>query len=115
MVTFTQSFSASSSKQSNPLKEKLKSLCKICQVVKSALGLDTNVGALLCYLPICAISLIYSIIVLVTDKDNKIDAFSRFSVAAAVSACCIVVVVIALMIVGVIVVGDHRFEHARHA
>lgn len=42
---------------------------------KTALGLDTNVGALLCYLPVCAISLIYSIIVLVTDKDNRFMKF----------------------------------------
>ena len=38
---------------------------------KTALGLDENVGAMLCYLPLCGISLIYSIIVLVTDKTNK--------------------------------------------
>ncbi len=42
---------------------------------KTALGLDTNVGALLVYLPVCGISLIYSIIVLVTEKQN---AFMRF-------------------------------------
>jgi uncharacterized membrane protein len=45
---------------------------------KTALGLDANVGAMLCYLPICAISLIYSIIVLVTDKDNKSVRFHAF-------------------------------------
>ncbi|MGE3468309.1 MAG: DUF4870 domain-containing protein [Pyrinomonadaceae bacterium] len=45
---------------------------------KTALGLDANVGALLCYLPICAISLIYSIIVLVTDKDNRLVRFHAF-------------------------------------
>lgn len=42
---------------------------------KTALGLDLNVGALLTYLPVCGISLIYSIIVLVTDKTNKIVRF----------------------------------------
>ncbi len=42
---------------------------------KTALGLDTNVGALLVYLPICGVSLIYSIIVIVTEKQN---AFMRF-------------------------------------
>jgi len=42
---------------------------------KTALGLDTNVGAMLCYLPLCGVSLIYSIIVLVTDKTNKIMRF----------------------------------------
>ena len=45
---------------------------------KTALGLDNNVGALLCYMPICAVSLIYSIIVLVQDKTNKTVRFHAF-------------------------------------
>lgn len=45
---------------------------------KTALGLDSNVGALLCYMPICLISLIYSIIVIVSDKDNKLVRFHAF-------------------------------------
>jgi uncharacterized membrane protein len=45
---------------------------------KTALGLDANVGAMLCYLPICAVSLIYSIIVLVTDKENRMVRFHAF-------------------------------------
>lgn len=45
---------------------------------KTALGLDLNVGGLLTYLPICGINLIYSIIVLVTDKQNKIVRFHAF-------------------------------------
>jgi len=44
---------------------------------KTALGLDNNVGALLCYLGnlVCMLGLIYSIIVLVTDKTNKLPRF----------------------------------------
>ena len=44
---------------------------------KTALGLDANVGALICYLGnlVCALGLIYSIIVLVTDKANKLTRF----------------------------------------
>ena len=45
---------------------------------KTALGLDANVGAMLCYLPLCGISLIYSIIVLVTDKSNKTVRYHAF-------------------------------------
>lgn len=45
---------------------------------KTALGLDKNVGSLLCYLPICGISLIYSIIVIVTDKENRDVRFHAF-------------------------------------
>ena len=45
---------------------------------KTALGLDSNVGAMLCYMPLCGISLIYSIIVLVTEKTNKTVRFHAF-------------------------------------
>lgn len=45
---------------------------------KSALGLDANVVAGLCYIPVCYINLILSIIVLVTDKTNKLARFHAF-------------------------------------
>ena len=47
---------------------------------KTALGLDNNVGALLCYLGnlVCALGLIYSIIIVVTDKTNKLPRFHAF-------------------------------------
>jgi len=57
---------------------------------KTALGLDTNVGALLTYLPVCGISLIYSIIVLVTEKENRLMRFHAFQ---------------SLLLLGVLVVG----------
>lgn len=44
---------------------------------KTALGLDSNIGAMLCYVAnlVCYLGLIYSIIVLVTDKTNKLPRF----------------------------------------
>src|SRR4051794_22581120 len=45
---------------------------------KSALGLDPNVAAGLAYLPVCAVNLIFSIIILVTDKTNKFARFAAF-------------------------------------
>ncbi len=45
---------------------------------KTALGLDANVGAMLCYIPICLIGLIFSIIVIVQDKSNKLARFHAF-------------------------------------
>lgn len=47
---------------------------------KTALGLDNNVGALVCYLGnlVCALGLIYSIIVIITDKTNKLPRFHAF-------------------------------------
>ena len=64
---------------------------------KTALGLDTNVGALLCYLPVCLISLIYSIIVLVTEKDNKFMRFHAFQ-SLIISVIYIVIMVVVQVI-----------------
>ncbi len=65
---------------------------------KTALGLDTNVGAMLTYLPVCGISLIYSIIVLVTDKTNKNVRFHAFQ-------SLLMTAVYVVAIVGVAIVG----------
>ena len=49
---------------------------------KTALGLDANIGALICYVGNLAcglpLGLIYSIIVIVTDKTNKVVRFHAF-------------------------------------
>jgi uncharacterized membrane protein len=68
---------------------------------KTALGLDTNVGALLCYLPLCAISLIYSIIVLVTEKDNRMMRFHAFQ-SLLLTGIYIVVVVALQIFTGIV-------------
>ena len=60
---------------------------------KTALGLDTNVGAMLCYLPICAVNLIYSIIVLVTEKDNRMVRFHAFQSLLLLGAAVVVLFV----------------------
>ena len=65
---------------------------------KTALGLDANVGAMLCYLPVCAISLIYSIIVLVTDKTNKTVRFHAFQ--SLILTAIYFVIMIAIFVVG---------------
>jgi uncharacterized membrane protein len=65
---------------------------------KTALGLDSNVGAMLCYMPICAIGLVYSIIVLVTEKSNKFVRFHAFQSLLLIAAY--VVGIIAVSIVG---------------
>jgi uncharacterized membrane protein len=47
---------------------------------KTALGLDQNLGALICYIGnlICSFGLIYSIIVVINDKTNKFVRFHAF-------------------------------------
>jgi uncharacterized membrane protein len=69
---------------------------------KTALGLDNNVGALVCYLNICLpFGLIYSIIVLVTDKSNKLPRFHALnSILLGVTGT---VIIIALEIVAFII------------
>jgi len=69
---------------------------------KTALGLDNNVGALICYLGnlVCALGLIYSIIVLVTDKTNKLPRFHAFQ-SILLSAVGIIIAMVFGMIFGV--------------
>jgi uncharacterized membrane protein len=66
---------------------------------KSALGLDVNVASLLAYIPVCLIGLVVSIIILVTDKTNKIARFHAFQ-SILIHAAFIVFYVV-LMIVGI--------------
>lgn len=69
---------------------------------KTALGLDANIGALICYVGnfVCALGLIYSIIVLVQDKTNKLARFHAFqSILLTVTA--FVLYIVAAMIIGV--------------
>lgn len=75
---------------------------------KTALGLDTNIGALLCYvanfIPCCVpLGLIYSIIVIVQDKTNKLARFHAFQ-SILLSAMGIVIgcIVYAFVIVGAV-------------
>jgi uncharacterized membrane protein len=57
---------------------------------KSALGLDANVAAGLAYLPVCGINLIMSIIILVTDKTNKLARFHAFQSLLLLAAALII-------------------------
>lgn len=67
---------------------------------KSALGLDANVAALLAYLPICLVNLIMSIIIIATDKTNKLARFHAFQSLLLMGAC--IVLGVALGIFGAV-------------
>ena len=67
---------------------------------KSALGLDANVAAGLAYIPICAVGIIMSIIIIVTDKTNKLARFHAFQ-SLLLMATCIVLYIVVGLIVGV--------------
>lgn len=76
---------------------------------KTALGLDANVGALLCYLAniipcIVPLGLIYSIIVIVQDKTNKLTRFHAFqSLLLSATALVIGIPLYILMFIGIFV------------
>jgi uncharacterized membrane protein len=67
---------------------------------KSALGLDPNVAAGLAYIPICAVGLIMSIIIIVTDKTNKLARFHAFQ-SLLLAATWIVLYIAVVVVVGV--------------
>ena len=73
---------------------------------KTALGLDANVGALICYLGnvVCLLGLIYSIVVLATDKTNRLTRFHAFqSIFLTVALIVIQVPLYIIMFIGVFV------------
>ncbi|CAN5300223.1 DUF4870 domain-containing protein [soil metagenome] len=61
-------------------------------VGKTALGLDANVGAGICYVAnlVCYLGLVYSIIVLVTDKVNRL---ARFHAMQSITLCVALLVI----------------------
>ena len=73
---------------------------------KTALGLDSNVGAMLCYLPLCGISLIYSIIVLVVEKTNKTVRFHAFQ-SLLLSALYVIGLIAVVAVGGVLVAATN--------
>jgi uncharacterized membrane protein len=73
---------------------------------KSALGLEPNVVALLCYLGnvVCALGLILSIITVVTDKVNKLARFHAFqSILLSVLGIVLLIVYWVLMFAGLLI------------
>ena len=59
---------------------------------KSALGLDANVAAGLAYLPICGVNLIMSIIIIATDKTNKLARFHAFQSLLLIAANLVILI-----------------------
>lgn len=75
---------------------------------KSALGLDANIVAGLCYVGnfVCALGLILSIITVVTDKTNKLARFHAFqSIFLSVFGCVLGIAYFIAGLVGGII--DH--------
>jgi uncharacterized membrane protein len=71
---------------------------------KTALGLDANVGALICYLGnlVCALGLIYSIIVIIQDKTNKLTRFHAWqSILLSILPVAVMIVYLILAAIGI--------------
>ncbi len=74
---------------------------------KTAFGLDANIGALLCYvanfIPCCLpLGLIYSVIVIIQDKTNKLARFHAFqSIMLSAVGLVIGIFVYAFVFIGV--------------
>lgn len=66
----------------------------------SILGLDPKVAAMLCYLPICCIGFVISLLAAVTEKNNRFVRFHGFQSLLAHGA--IIVVVIAAQVFGIV-------------
>ena len=68
---------------------------------KTALGLENNIGALVCYAGniLCGIGgLIYSIIVITQDKENKLPRFHAFQSVVLSVACAIVFIPLGIIL-----------------
>ena len=78
---------------------------------KTALGLDANVGAMLCYLPVCAVNLIYSIIVLVTEKNDRFVRFHAFQSLLLMALCFVVMLVLGIF-TGVLIAATNSMALA---
>lgn len=72
---------------------------------KSALGLDVNVASLLAYIPVCLVGLIVSIIIIATDKTNKVARFHAFQ-SILVHAFFIVFYVVVMIVAGMSVASN---------
>ncbi len=74
---------------------------------KTALGLDTNIGALLVYMPVCLVGLIYSIIVLVTEKNDQFMRFHAFQSLLLTGLYIVLVIGVSIIggIIGAVISG----------
>ena len=66
---------------------------------KTSLGLDSNVGAMLCYIAnfICCLGVILSIVFLVTEKENRFVKFHALQALFLVAAQIVVGIIVSIL------------------
>jgi uncharacterized membrane protein len=71
---------------------------------KTQLGLDQNVAGLLCYLPLCCVGFIFSIVVVIVEKQSRLVKFHALQSLLLQGAAIVVFVVlqIGMMVMGAI-------------
>jgi uncharacterized membrane protein len=66
---------------------------------KTSLGLDSNVGAMLCYIAnfVCCLGVILSIVFLVTEKENRFVKFHALQALFLVAAQIVVGIIVSIL------------------
>ena len=73
---------------------------------KTQLGLEPNVAGLLCYLPLCCVGFVFSIVVIIVEKQNRFVRFHAFQSLLVCGASIVVLVALQVaMIVTSMVAG----------
>jgi uncharacterized membrane protein len=76
---------------------------------KTSLGLDANLGAMLCYIGniVCCVGVILSIVFLVTEKENRFVKFHAFQSLLLCGVCVILLIVVEILgvILGMVHLG----------
>ena len=76
---------------------------------KTSLGLDANLGAMLCYVGniVCCVGVILSIVFLVTEKENRFIKFHAFQSLFLCGVCVVLLIVVEILgvILGMVHLG----------
>ena len=77
---------------------------------KTQLGLEPNVNAVLCYMPVCCLGLVVSIVTVVVEKQNRFAKFHAFQSLLVWGASIVLTVALQIAMVS----DEHVVGPARH-
>jgi uncharacterized membrane protein len=66
---------------------------------KTQLGLDQNVAGLLCYLPLCCVGFVFSIVEVIVEKQSRLAKFHAFQSLLLHGAAIVVIVALQVAMV----------------
>ena len=81
---------------------------------KTSLGLDSNVGAMLCYIAnfLCCLGVILSIVFLITEKENRFVKFHALQSLFLWGVCIVLLIVVQILTVFLNIAGLHFISFA---